>query len=145
MAVRRSGRHRCREAPSRWVPPHGVSLKVSKKRSAQGRPDLILGFAAFTLETIEKGVIALARALRTAMRKPRDPQAAGHVGIADSNSSLHLSVYSFSGRFANMAAAVVLAASGALPPAFVSMLLGTAGILPSGFAFAGCRPSHQVS
>jgi hypothetical protein len=58
---------------------------------------------------------------------------------------LHLSIYSLSGRFANMSAAVVLAASGVLPPAFVSLLLGVAGIVASGFAFAGCRRSHQVS
>jgi predicted MFS family arabinose efflux permease len=57
---------------------------------------------------------------------------------------LHLSIYSLSGRFANMSAAVVLAASGVLPPAFVSLLLGAAGIAASGFAFAGSRRSRQV-
>ena len=58
---------------------------------------------------------------------------------------LHLSIYSLSGRFANMSAAVVLAASGVLPPVFVSLLLGAAGIAASGFALAGCRRSRQVS
>jgi GntR family transcriptional regulator/MocR family aminotransferase len=52
------------------------------RRNTQGRPGLVLGFAAFAPEIIEKGVIALARALRTAMRKPHDPQAVRHVGIA---------------------------------------------------------------
>ena len=57
---------------------------------------------------------------------------------------LHLSIYSLSGRFANMSAAVLLAASGVLPPVFVSLLLGAAGIAASGFALAGCRRSRHV-
>ena len=64
--------------------------------------------------------------------------------LASRHCGLHLSIYSLSGRFANMSAAVVLAASGVLPSAFVNLLLGLAGIVASGFAFAGCRRSHQV-
>lgn len=65
--------------------------------------------------------------------------------LSSRHCGLHLSIYSLSGRFANMLAAVVLAASGLLPPAFVSLLLGMAGILASGFAIAGCRWPRQVS
>ncbi|MDE2462825.1 MAG: MFS transporter [Alphaproteobacteria bacterium] len=65
--------------------------------------------------------------------------------LSSRHCGLHLSIYSLSGRFANMSAAVVLAASGVLSPAVVSMLLGMAGILASGFAFAGCRRAHQAS
>ena len=60
------------------------------------------------------------------------------------HSGLHLSIYSLSGRFANMSAAVVLASSGVLPSASVSLLLGIVGIMASGFAFAGCRQAHQL-
>ena len=64
--------------------------------------------------------------------------------LASRHCGLHLSIYSLSGRFANMSAAIVLAASGVLPPAVVSLLLGATGMVASGFAFAACRRSQPM-
>ncbi len=57
---------------------------------------------------------------------------------------MHISIYSLSGRFANMIAAVVLAASGIVSATGVSMILCLTGIAASALALAGARHASSA-
>ena len=101
--------------------------------------------------------IALATASFIALLHVRDPAAmmlcVALMGIADAvanpvlqalyvnalpsrHYAMHLSIYALSGRFANMIAACLLAASGMVSALAVSLLLAAAGIAATGLALA---------